>query len=114
MCLCPSLQEVSATPVRYITDLISEDSWSHLLMDTLAPMGYIKVPYKQKNWLCVSAFNTVEYPYICLYAVVNVTKEQRDKIRMSRLLIKLVKLHCSLQAIENTRGIVSHQHICVP
>ncbi|KTG36956.1 hypothetical protein cypCar_00016434 [Cyprinus carpio] len=37
------LQEVNANPVRYISDLISEDSWSHLLMDTLAPMGYIKV-----------------------------------------------------------------------
>lgn len=53
-----SLQEVNATPVRYITDLISEDSWSHLLMDTLAPMGYIKVQNKLKTD-CVSQHSTL-------------------------------------------------------
>lgn len=38
-----SLQEVKATPLRFISDLIAEDSWSHLLMDTLAPRGFVKV-----------------------------------------------------------------------
>lgn len=38
-----SLQEVNATPVRFISDLMAEDSWSHALMDTLAPRGFVKV-----------------------------------------------------------------------
>jgi len=46
MCLCFSLQEVKATPVQYVSDLIAEDSWSLLFMNTLAPMGYIKVQHK--------------------------------------------------------------------
>lgn len=43
VCVCISLQEVSATPVRFISDLLVEDSWSHVFMDTLAPRGFIKV-----------------------------------------------------------------------
>lgn len=38
-----SLQEVKATPIRFISDLIVEDSWSHVFMDTLAPRGFVKV-----------------------------------------------------------------------
>ncbi len=38
-----SLQEVNATPVRFISDLLVEDSWSHVFMDTLAPRGFVKV-----------------------------------------------------------------------
>lgn len=38
-----SLQEVNATPVRFISDLMVEDSWSHALMDTLALRGFVKV-----------------------------------------------------------------------
>ncbi|XP_028839590.1 inositol polyphosphate 5-phosphatase K isoform X2 [Denticeps clupeoides] len=37
------LQEVRATPIKYISDLIMDDSWSYLLMSTLAPKGYVKV-----------------------------------------------------------------------
>ncbi|XP_062870848.1 inositol polyphosphate 5-phosphatase K [Trichomycterus rosablanca] len=37
------LQEVRATPLKYISDLIAEDSWSHFFMDTLAPSGFVKV-----------------------------------------------------------------------
>lgn len=37
------LQEVNATPVRFISDLIAEDTWSHLFMDTLGPRGFVKV-----------------------------------------------------------------------
>ena len=38
-----SLQEVNATPVRFISDMLVEDSWSHVFMDTLAPRGFVKV-----------------------------------------------------------------------
>lgn len=41
--VCVSLQEVNATPVRFISDLLVEDSWSHVFMDTLAPRGFVKV-----------------------------------------------------------------------
>ncbi|KAM7398051.1 hypothetical protein PAMA_006087 [Pampus argenteus] len=37
-----SLQEVNATPVRFISDMLVEDSWSHVFMDTLAPRGFVK------------------------------------------------------------------------
>ncbi|KAJ3589452.1 hypothetical protein NHX12_010297 [Muraenolepis orangiensis] len=36
------LQEVNSSPLRFISDMMVEDSWSHLLMGTLAPRGYIK------------------------------------------------------------------------
>lgn len=42
VCVC-SLQEVNATPVRFISDMLAEDSWSHVFMDTLAPRGFVKV-----------------------------------------------------------------------
>lgn len=37
------LQKVKAAPLKFVTDLAFEDSWSHLFMNTLAPLGYIKV-----------------------------------------------------------------------
>ncbi|KPP74972.1 inositol polyphosphate 5-phosphatase K-like [Scleropages formosus] len=37
------LQEVNARPLRYITDLAFDDSWSVLFMATLGPLGYVKV-----------------------------------------------------------------------
>lgn len=40
---CCSLQEVRATPVKYMSDLIADDSWSHLFMDILEPNGFVKV-----------------------------------------------------------------------
>lgn len=43
MLLYVSLQEVNATPVRFISDLLAEDAWSHVFMDTLAPRGFVKV-----------------------------------------------------------------------
>ncbi|KAK2871185.1 hypothetical protein Q8A67_023712 [Cirrhinus molitorella] len=59
------LQEVNATPVRYISDLISEDSWSHLLMDTLAPMGFIKVTSVRMQGLLLILFaKQVHLPFI--------------------------------------------------
>ncbi|XP_077098113.1 inositol polyphosphate 5-phosphatase K isoform X1 [Siphateles boraxobius] len=50
------LQEVNATPVRYVSDLIAEDSWSLLFMDTLAPMGYIKVTSVRMQGLLLILF----------------------------------------------------------
>ncbi|XP_041948639.1 inositol polyphosphate 5-phosphatase K isoform X1 [Alosa sapidissima] len=59
------LQEVSATPVRYISDLIVEDSWSHLLMDTLAPKGYVKVTSVRMQGLLILLFaKQAHVPYI--------------------------------------------------
>lgn len=43
MLLWFSLQEVKAAPLKFVTDLAFEDSWTHLFMNTLAPLGYIKV-----------------------------------------------------------------------
>lgn len=40
---CDRLQEVNAAPVRFISDMLAEDSWSHVFMDTLAPRGFVKV-----------------------------------------------------------------------
>lgn len=40
---CVRLQEVNAAPVRFISDLLVEDTWSHVFMDTLAPRGFVKV-----------------------------------------------------------------------
>ncbi|TNN28192.1 Phosphatidylinositol 4,5-bisphosphate 5-phosphatase A [Liparis tanakae] len=37
------LQEVNASPVRFISDLLVEDAWSHVFMDTLGPRGFVKV-----------------------------------------------------------------------
>ncbi|KAL2094392.1 hypothetical protein ACEWY4_009111 [Coilia grayii] len=50
------LQEVSASPVRYISDLIMDDSWSHLFMDTLAPKGYVKVTSVRMQGLLILLF----------------------------------------------------------
>ncbi|XP_051971466.1 inositol polyphosphate 5-phosphatase K-like isoform X1 [Xyrauchen texanus] len=59
------LQEVNSTPVRYISDLIAEDSWSHLLMDTLAPKGYIKVTSVRMQGLLLILFaKQVHLPFI--------------------------------------------------
>ncbi|ROL54411.1 Phosphatidylinositol 4,5-bisphosphate 5-phosphatase A [Anabarilius grahami] len=59
------LQEVNATPVRYISDLIAEDSWSHLFMDTLGPMGYIKVTSMRMQGLLLILFaKQVHLPFI--------------------------------------------------
>ncbi|XP_012671957.2 inositol polyphosphate 5-phosphatase K isoform X2 [Clupea harengus] len=59
------LQEVSATPVRYISDLIMEDSWTHVLMDTLAPKGYVKVTSVRMQGLLILLFaKQAHIPYI--------------------------------------------------
>lgn len=46
LCVFHSLQEVRAAPLKIVSDLAFGDSWSSLFMDTLAPLGYIKVSIK--------------------------------------------------------------------
>ncbi|KAI4896145.1 hypothetical protein NFI96_020010, partial [Prochilodus magdalenae] len=50
------LQEVRATPVKYLSDLIAEDSWSHLFMNTLGPNGFIKVTSVRMQGLLLIVF----------------------------------------------------------
>ncbi|KAM9332934.1 inositol polyphosphate 5-phosphatase K [Pholidichthys leucotaenia] len=59
------LQEVNATPVRFISDLISDDSWSHAFMDTLAPRGFVKVTSVRMQGLLLLFFaKQFHLPYI--------------------------------------------------
>ncbi|XP_056141435.1 inositol polyphosphate 5-phosphatase K [Lampris incognitus] len=59
------LQEVNATPLRYISDLIVEDSWSHLLMDTLAPRDFVKVTSVRMQGLLLLVFaKRMHVPFI--------------------------------------------------
>lgn len=44
---------MNAAPVRFISDMLQEDSWSHAFMDTLAPRGFVKV--RQEQRLCLQA-----------------------------------------------------------
>uniref|UniRef100_A0A8C6Q5C7 Inositol polyphosphate-5-phosphatase K n=1 Tax=Nothobranchius furzeri TaxID=105023 RepID=A0A8C6Q5C7_NOTFU len=50
------LQEVNATPLRFISNLIVEDSWSHLFMDTLAPKGLVKITSVRMQGLLLLVF----------------------------------------------------------
>lgn len=65
--MCCSLQEVRATSVKYMSDLIVEDSWSHLFMDTLAPHSFVKVQHW--NWGMIIRLNLVMM--WCCYSVEN-------------------------------------------
>ncbi|KAI5629254.1 inositol polyphosphate 5-phosphatase K isoform X1, partial [Silurus asotus] len=59
------LQEVRATPVKYMSDLIAEDSWSHLFMDTLMPNGFVKVTSVRMQGLLLLLFaKQVHLPFI--------------------------------------------------
>ncbi|KAM3602000.1 uncharacterized protein V6R79_022593 [Siganus canaliculatus] len=59
------LQEVNATPVRFISDLLAEDSWSHVFMDTLAPRGFVKVASIRMQGLLLLVFaKQIHLPYI--------------------------------------------------
>ncbi|KAJ8343073.1 hypothetical protein SKAU_G00330010 [Synaphobranchus kaupii] len=51
------LQEVSATPLRFIADMAFEDSWSQAFMATLAPMGYVKVSSIRMQGLLLLLFS---------------------------------------------------------
>ncbi|XP_045896481.1 inositol polyphosphate 5-phosphatase K [Micropterus dolomieu] len=59
------LQEVNAAPVRFISDLLVEDSWSHVFMDTLAPRGFVKVTSVRMQGLLLLVFaKQIHLPYI--------------------------------------------------
>uniref|UniRef100_A0A3B3ZWN8 Inositol polyphosphate-related phosphatase domain-containing protein n=1 Tax=Periophthalmus magnuspinnatus TaxID=409849 RepID=A0A3B3ZWN8_9GOBI len=59
------LQEVNATPIRFISDLIAEDSWSHVFMDTLGPRGFVKVTSVRMQGLLLLVFaKHVHLPFI--------------------------------------------------
>ncbi|KAK7926164.1 hypothetical protein WMY93_008474 [Mugilogobius chulae] len=59
------LQEVNATPIRFISDMIAEDSWSHVFMDTLGPRGFVKVTSVRMQGLLLLVFaKQVHLPFI--------------------------------------------------
>ncbi|TRY87578.1 hypothetical protein DNTS_005971 [Danionella cerebrum] len=59
------LQEVRAAPLKFVSDLAFEDSWSHLFMDTLGPLGYIKVSSIRMQGLLLLFFSKLEHiPFI--------------------------------------------------
>ncbi|KAF3706544.1 Inositol polyphosphate 5-phosphatase K [Channa argus] len=59
------LQEVNAAPVRFISDLLMEDSWSHIFMKTLSPSGFVKVTSVRMQGLLLLMFaKQIHLPYI--------------------------------------------------
>nr|XP_020454037.1 inositol polyphosphate 5-phosphatase K-like isoform X2 [Monopterus albus] len=59
------LQEVKSTLARFISDLLVEDSWSHVFMDTLAPRGFVKVTSVRMQGLLLLVFTKqIHLPYI--------------------------------------------------
>ncbi|TNM84853.1 hypothetical protein fugu_009031 [Takifugu bimaculatus] len=59
------LQEVNAAPVRFLSDMLVEDSWSHVFMDTLAPRGFVKVTSIRMQGLLLLLFaKQIHLPYI--------------------------------------------------
>lgn len=59
------LQEVRAAPLKFVSDLAFDDSWSHLFMNTLAPLGYIKVSSIRMQGLLLLFFSKLHHvPFI--------------------------------------------------
>ncbi|XP_030633466.1 inositol polyphosphate 5-phosphatase Ka [Chanos chanos] len=59
------LQEVRAAPLKFVTDLVFEDSWSHLFMARLSPLGYVKVSSIRMQGLLLLLFSRLEHiPFI--------------------------------------------------
>ncbi|XP_062872824.1 inositol polyphosphate 5-phosphatase Ka isoform X2 [Trichomycterus rosablanca] len=59
------LQEVKAAPLKFVSDLAFGDSWSSLFMDTLAPLGYIKVSSIRMQGLLLMFFSKLDHvPFI--------------------------------------------------
>ncbi|XP_024117521.1 inositol polyphosphate 5-phosphatase K isoform X2 [Oryzias melastigma] len=59
------LQEVRATPVKFMSDLMWEDSWSHLFMNTLASKGFVKVTSVRMQGLLLLVFaKQMHLPFI--------------------------------------------------
>ncbi|XP_017289650.1 inositol polyphosphate 5-phosphatase Ka isoform X2 [Kryptolebias marmoratus] len=59
------LQEVYSGPVRFMSDMIFDDPWSHLFMSTLAPLNYVKVSSMRMQGLLLLFFSKLEHvPFI--------------------------------------------------
>ncbi|XP_056612452.1 inositol polyphosphate 5-phosphatase Ka isoform X1 [Triplophysa dalaica] len=59
------LQEVRAAPLKFVSDLAFDDSWSHLFMSTLAPLGYVKVTSIRMQGLLLLFFSKLDHvPFI--------------------------------------------------
>ncbi|XP_041664565.1 inositol polyphosphate 5-phosphatase Ka isoform X2 [Cheilinus undulatus] len=59
------LQEVYSGPVRFVSDSLFDDPWSHLFMTTLAPLNYVKVSSIRMQGLLLLFFSKLEHvPFI--------------------------------------------------
>uniref|UniRef100_A0A3Q3N0U6 Inositol polyphosphate-5-phosphatase Kb n=1 Tax=Mastacembelus armatus TaxID=205130 RepID=A0A3Q3N0U6_9TELE len=59
------LQEVNSAPLRFISDMIADDSWSLVFMNTLAPRGFVKVTSVRMQGLLLLVFaKQIHLPFI--------------------------------------------------
>ncbi|KAM7399761.1 hypothetical protein PAMP_019006 [Pampus punctatissimus] len=59
------LQEVYSRPLRFVSDIVFDDPWSHLFMSTLAPRKYVKVSSIRMQGLLLLFFSKLEHvPFI--------------------------------------------------
>ncbi|KAK7882809.1 hypothetical protein WMY93_028983 [Mugilogobius chulae] len=59
------LQEVYSGPIRFMSDSVFDDPWSHILMSTLAPRKYIKISSIRMQGLLLLFFSKLEHvPFI--------------------------------------------------
>ncbi|XP_047191479.1 inositol polyphosphate 5-phosphatase Ka isoform X3 [Scophthalmus maximus] len=59
------LQEVYSGPLRFMSDVVFDDPWSHRLMSTLAPRNYIKVSSIRMQGLLLLFFSKLQHlPFI--------------------------------------------------
>ncbi|XP_030007877.1 inositol polyphosphate 5-phosphatase Ka isoform X2 [Sphaeramia orbicularis] len=59
------LQEVYSGPLRFVSDIVFDDPWSHLFMSTLAPLSYVKVSSIRMQGLLLLFFSKMEHvPFI--------------------------------------------------
>lgn len=53
-------------PLRFVSDFVFDDPWSHLLMSTLAPRGYVKVLIRILGCTSHSQARTTEFVSSCV------------------------------------------------
>ncbi|XP_066551480.1 inositol polyphosphate 5-phosphatase K isoform X2 [Amia ocellicauda] len=59
------LQEVNSKILNFINDMTFEDPWSNLLMDTLSPLGYVKlISIRMQGLLLIVFAKQVHIPFI--------------------------------------------------
>ncbi|XP_022623348.1 inositol polyphosphate 5-phosphatase K-like isoform X1 [Seriola dumerili] len=59
------LQEVYSRPLRFVSDIVFDDPWSHVFMSILAPRKYIKVSSIRMQGLLLLFFSKLEHvPFI--------------------------------------------------